>query len=31
MKYVLLFGDTKEFSRDLEAMGPARDRPRGGG
>jgi len=27
MKYVLLFVDTEEFARDLEAMGPAeRDR-----
>jgi len=23
MKYVLLFVDTEEFARDLEAMGPA--------
>jgi hypothetical protein len=28
MKHVLLFVDTKEFARDLEAMGPARDRRR---
>jgi hypothetical protein len=28
MKYVLLFVDTEEFARDLEAMGPARVRHR---
>ena len=28
MKYVLLFVDTEEFARELEAMGPARDRRR---
>jgi hypothetical protein len=28
MKCVLLFVDTEEFVRDLEAMGPVRDRRR---